>query len=45
MDNGDAIQGEPVGLLTRGDAIIEIMNATGYDLAIPGIHRMHLMNA
>ena len=38
VDNGDAIQGEPVGLLTRGDAIIEIMNATGYDLAIPGNH-------
>ncbi len=38
VDNGDAIQGEPVGLLTRGDAIIDIMNATGYDIAIPGNH-------
>ncbi len=38
VDNGDAVQGEPVGLLTRGKAIIRIMNATGYDIAIPGNH-------
>ncbi len=37
-DNGDAVQGEPVGLLTRGDAIIRVMNAAGYDIAIPGNH-------
>ena len=38
VDNGDAIAGEPVGLLTRGDAIIDIMNSMGYDAAIPGNH-------
>ena len=38
VDNGDAVQGEPVGLLTRGEAIIEIMNSSGYDIAIPGNH-------
>ena len=38
VDDGDAIQGEPVGLLTKGGAIIDIMNATGYDIAIPGNH-------
>ena len=38
VDNGDAIQGEPIGTLTRGEAIIDLMNAVGYDLAIPGNH-------
>ncbi len=38
VDDGDAIQGEPIGLMTKGEAIIDIMNATGYDIAIPGNH-------
>ena len=38
VDNGDAIQGEPVGLLTQGEAIIDMMNKMGYDIAIPGNH-------
>ncbi|MBO5555724.1 MAG: bifunctional metallophosphatase/5'-nucleotidase [Oscillospiraceae bacterium] len=38
VDDGDAIQGEPVGTMTRGEAIINIMNAVGYDIAIPGNH-------
>ena len=38
VDDGDAIQGEPVGTMTRGDAIVNIMNAVGYDVAIPGNH-------
>ena len=38
VDDGDAIQGEPVGTMTRGQAIIEIMNTAGYDVAIPGNH-------
>ena len=38
VDNGDAIQGEPIGLLTQGEAIINIMNVVGYDAAIPGNH-------
>ena len=38
VDDGDAIQGEPVGTMTRGDAIIDIMNALEYDIAIPGNH-------
>ena len=38
VDDGDAVQGEPIGLMTRGEAIIDIMNATGYDIAIPGNH-------
>ena len=36
VDNGDAIQGEPVGTMTTGEGIIDIMNAVGYDIAIPG---------
>lgn len=38
VDNGDSIQGEPLGTMTKGQAIIELMNAMGYDVAIPGNH-------
>ena len=38
VDDGDAIQGEPVGTMTTGEAIIRIMNAIKYDIAIPGNH-------
>ncbi len=38
VDDGDAIQGEPIGTMTTGEAIIDIMNTVGYDLAIPGNH-------
>ena len=38
VDDGDAIQGEPIGTMTTGEAIIDIMNAVGYALAIPGNH-------
>lgn len=38
VDNGDSIQGEAMGILTRGEASIDLMNAIGYDVAIPGNH-------
>ena len=38
VDLGDAIQGEVLGTLTQGSAIVDLMNATGYDYAIPGNH-------
>ena len=38
VDDGDAIQGEPVGTMTKGEAIVELMNAVGYEVAIPGNH-------
>ncbi len=38
VDDGDAIQGEPVGTVTHGSAIIDLMNTVGYDVAIPGNH-------
>ncbi len=38
VDDGDSIQGEPVGTMTKGEAIINLMNAVGYDVAIPGNH-------
>ena len=38
VDDGDAIQGETIGTLTKGSAIIELMNAAGYDAATPGNH-------
>lgn len=38
VDDGDAVQGEPVGTMTRGEAIIGLMNELEYDVAIPGNH-------
>jgi len=38
VDNGDSLQGEAIGLVTQGMADIELMNAVGYDIAIPGNH-------
>ena len=38
VDNGDSVQGETMGMLTRGEANIELMNAMGYNAAVPGNH-------
>ena len=38
VDNGDAIQGGVVGAVTKGEVIINLMNAVGYDVAVPGNH-------
>ena len=38
VDAGDAIQGEVIGELTQGEAIVNIMNEVGYDYAVPGNH-------
>ena len=38
VDNGDSIQGEPVGTMTTGEANVKQMNAVGYDIATMGNH-------
>ena len=38
IDDGDSIQGEPMGAFTKGESIIKLMNTVGYDVAIPGNH-------
>ena len=38
VDDGDAFQGEPVGTMTRGQAILDLMNKLKYDVVIPGNH-------
>ena len=38
VDDGDNIQGEAVGTMTKGEALIDLMNAIGYEVAIPGNH-------
>lgn len=38
IDGGDSIQGEAVGMLTKGSYIVDIMNEVSYDLAAPGNH-------
>ncbi len=38
VDDGDAVQGKNIGTLTKGEAIIRLMNAMDYDVAVPGNH-------
>ena len=38
VDDGDAVQGEPLGTLTSGESMISLMNDMRYDVAIPGNH-------
>lgn len=38
VDAGDAVQGKPLGTLSQGADLVDIMNQVGYDLAIPGNH-------
>lgn len=38
VDAGDAIQGEALGTLSKGEYLVEIMNEVGYDVAVPGNH-------
>ncbi len=38
VDNGDSIQGESIGLLTKGESVIRIMNEVGYQVWTPGNH-------
>jgi 2',3'-cyclic-nucleotide 2'-phosphodiesterase (5'-nucleotidase family) len=38
LDAGDAIQGAPIGTLSDGGYLIDIMNKVGYDFAVPGNH-------
>ena len=38
VDVGDMFQGTPIGNKTKGAAVIEYMNAIGYDFAVPGNH-------
>ena len=38
VDDGDSIQGEAIGTLSKGETMIDLMNDVGYDVAIPGNH-------
>ena len=38
VDDGDAVQGEALGTITKGEAMIKLMNALKYDVVIPGNH-------
>ena len=37
-DNGDMIQGEAIGAFTKGDTMVDLMNAMHYDVGVPGNH-------
>ena len=38
VDDGDSIQGEPIGTMDKGESIVNLMNQMGYSVAIPGNH-------
>lgn len=38
VDNGDALQGGPIGTLSKGESVVGLMNAMNYDAAVPGNH-------
>ena len=38
VDSGDSAQGDVIGTLSKGEAIIELMNDVGYDIATIGNH-------
>ena len=38
VDCGDAVQGGVIGTLSKGEAIVELMNDVGYDVAVIGNH-------
>lgn len=38
VDAGDAIQGAPIGTLSEGEYLTDLMNYVGYDVAVPGNH-------
>ena len=38
IDAGDALQGAPIGSISKGAELVKMMNRLGYDLAVPGNH-------
>ena len=38
VDAGDAVQGEVIGSVSKGEYIVDIMNYVGYDIAVFGNH-------
>ncbi len=38
VDVGDALQGGVLGTLSKGSYLVDIMNAVGYNVAVPGNH-------
>ena len=38
VDAGDAIQGDTIGTLSKGEYLADIMNEVGYDVVVPGNH-------
>ena len=38
VDSGDFLQGAPIGTLSKGKFIVDIMKKVGYDFCVPGDH-------
>ncbi len=38
VDAGDALQGDAIGTMSKGEYLVRIMNEIGYDIFVPGNH-------
>ena len=38
LDAGDTLHGLPIATVSKGDSIVKVMNAMGYDVMVPGNH-------
>ncbi len=38
VDAGDAIQGQPIGTISKGADLVDLMDSAAYDVAVPGNH-------
>lgn len=38
LDAGDSLHGQTASILTKGEAMVEVMNAVGYSAMVPGNH-------
>lgn len=38
VDAGDAVQGDTIGTLSKGEYLVDIMNEVGYEILVPGNH-------
>ena len=43
VDDGDAIQGEPIGIFSSGKAVADLMGKAGYDAAIWKIYKIYII--
>lgn len=38
VDAGDTLHGQPIATISKGESIVKVLNAIGYDVMVPGNH-------